>query len=95
MAQSRIVELAQAISENTSIIESAMLAHELALPSFEPGVSVEFPAEIARARDIVLDATQELNDLLFAPLNLMQRKGSVRLARPVTTWSRVLIVSTA
>jgi hypothetical protein len=80
MAQSRIAELARAISENTSAIESAMLARGLALPSFEPGASVVFPAEILVARDMVLDATQELHDLLFVPLDLIHRRSGVRLS---------------
>jgi len=79
MALSRIIELARAISENTSAIESTMVARELALPSFEPGASVVFPAETTVARDMVLDATQELHDLLLEPMSLIHRRSSVRL----------------
>ncbi|KAF2680956.1 S-adenosyl-L-methionine-dependent methyltransferase [Lentithecium fluviatile CBS 122367] len=76
IAHSRIIELAHLISENTSTIENALVAHKLPTPSFDPAVSVTFPADITVARDIVLDATQELHDLLIPPMNLIQRKAS-------------------
>jgi hypothetical protein len=78
MAQSRIIELARAISENVAAIENAVVARDLPTPTFDPKESVIFPAEITVARDVVLDATQELHDLLLGPMSLIQRKSSVR-----------------
>ena len=77
MVASRIIELAQEISKHTSFIDDALSARGLSKPSFDFDSLVEFPPDLNPSYDAVLDATQELHDLLLAPMSLIQRKSSV------------------
>ncbi|KAF2248979.1 sterigmatocystin 8-O-methyltransferase [Trematosphaeria pertusa] len=79
MAATRIIELARSILENASTIDATLESQGLPTPTFEPSVSVLFPPGVTSARDTVLDATQELHDLLLAPMNLIQRKASASM----------------
>ncbi|MCJ1387546.1 hypothetical protein MMC18_000389 [Xylographa bjoerkii] len=72
----RIQELAGIISKNTTIIQAALVDDGLPTPSFEPNASVYFPPQVTSARDAVLDASQELHDLLLYPMSLLQRKSA-------------------
>ncbi|ORY02356.1 S-adenosyl-L-methionine-dependent methyltransferase [Clohesyomyces aquaticus] len=76
MASSRLFKLATAILENASIIDATLAAEGELGPSFEPSSQTVFPPELTVPRDVVLDSTQELHDLLLAPMSLLQRKGS-------------------
>ncbi|MCJ1397470.1 hypothetical protein MMC11_000663 [Xylographa trunciseda] len=72
----RIQELAAIISQNTTIIQTALVDEGLPTPSFEPNASVYFPPQVTSARNAVLDASQELHDLLLYPMSLLQRKSA-------------------
>lgn len=48
-------------------------------PSFDEDAPGKFPLEAFDARDLVLDAAAELYDLLLDPVNLILKRGSVRL----------------
>ncbi|KAF2121893.1 sterigmatocystin 8-O-methyltransferase [Lophiotrema nucula] len=71
----RIIELAAVISRNAATIDAVLALQNLPQPSFEPSVGVIFPQESITARDALLDATQELHDLLLAPMSLIYRKS--------------------
>jgi len=78
MTDSRIIELARVISKHTSSIDDSLSARGLPKPSFDYDASNHFPPDLTTSFDAVLDATQELHDLLLAPMSLIQRKSSVR-----------------
>ena len=73
----RIQQLAETISKNTALIQETLSAKQLPTPSFEPDANVQFPPETFQARNLVLDASQELHDLLQYPMNLIQSKSAV------------------
>ncbi|KAL9115726.1 MAG: hypothetical protein Q9227_000094 [Pyrenula ochraceoflavens] len=70
---SRIAELSATIGTLTSKIDSYLAEKGLPYPSFEANgpVDLQFPPDIEQSRAIVLEATQELNDLLQGPRNLL------------------------
>jgi hypothetical protein len=74
---SRIVQLASAISESVSSIQRTLDAEAIPSPSFDEGATFHFPLETSKDRDILLDATAELHDLLLEPLNLIHKHGGV------------------
>ena len=76
-SQTRLQQLASTIAEKTALIHDALQAHDLATPSFEWDSKFYLPPEAEEARNVVLDATLELNDLLLHPMNLWQRKFAV------------------
>jgi hypothetical protein len=77
MASSRILDLANAINKNTSIIHTYLASQNIPFPSFSPGAKYTIPEELAAAQDAVLDATSELQDLLLPPMSALHLKGNV------------------
>ncbi|KAF2272524.1 sterigmatocystin 8-O-methyltransferase [Westerdykella ornata] len=75
MTTSRIVELARIIEKHTSTIDAALTARGLPTPSFDHSASVVLPPDLTPSYDAVLDATQELHDLLLSPMDIIQRKS--------------------
>ncbi|EED16326.1 O-methyltransferase, putative [Talaromyces stipitatus ATCC 10500] len=72
-AQSRIAELATTVAQHTRRIDSYLAEKDLPYPSFDAGgpVDLGLPPEIEESRTIVLEASQELNDLLQGPRDLL------------------------
>ncbi|KAK7192329.1 hypothetical protein DPSP01_004918 [Paraphaeosphaeria sporulosa] len=73
-SQSRIAELAAAVAQNTQLIDQYLSEKGLPHPSFDATGPADFnlPPELEQARVAVLQATQELNDLLQGPRNLVE-----------------------
>ncbi|KAI3318836.1 putative O-methyltransferase [Xylariaceae sp. AK1471] len=71
--QSRIAQLASIVAKNTQQIDDYLAQKGLPYPSFEPDSPVDLglPPEIEQLRGAVLEATQELNDLLQGPRDLL------------------------
>jgi hypothetical protein len=71
--QSRIAQLSAIISENTQEVDKFITEKQLPHPSFDAKAPVDLglPPDIERARSAVLQATQELNDLLQKPRDLL------------------------
>ncbi|KAI2622778.1 putative O-methyltransferase [Hypomontagnella submonticulosa] len=71
--QSRIAELATIVATHTSRIDNYLSEKGLPHPSFEvDGPSdLQLPPDIEQSRSMVLEASQELNDLLQGPRNLL------------------------
>jgi len=67
--QTRIAELSTLISTHISKIDSWFIEHKVETPSFSANYSPDhnLPPEIEKSRSIVLNATQELNELLQGP----------------------------
>ncbi|KAK8071291.1 S-adenosyl-L-methionine-dependent methyltransferase [Apiospora hydei] len=72
----RIVELAQSIIDGVAQLETVFSDKGLPFPSFEEDAPHNFPLEAFDARDVVLDASAELYDLLLDPVTLMLKRGS-------------------
>lgn len=75
----RIVELAQSILDGVTRVETVFSDKGLPFPSFDEDAPDSFPLEAFDARDVVLDASAELYDLLLDPFTLMFKRGSVRV----------------
>lgn len=71
--QSRIAELAAEVANHTQRIDQYLAANNLQYPSFDANGPVELglPADIEESRVRVLQASQELNDLLQGPRDLL------------------------
>ncbi|KAI1085095.1 putative O-methyltransferase [Whalleya microplaca] len=71
--QSRIAELAASISTHTQRIDSYLYENKMPFPSFDADgpIDLGLPPNLERSRNIVLEASQELNDLLQGPRNLI------------------------
>lgn len=72
-APSHIANLAAAIAENTLRIDRYLADSDSPYPSFDAHAPVDLhlPPELEQARATVLQATQELNDLLQGPRDLL------------------------
>lgn len=70
---SRIAELSCTVAEHTQIIDQYLADNGLPYPSFDANgpVSLGLPKNIEQSRAIVLEASQELNDLLQGPRDLL------------------------
>lgn len=67
---SRIGQLADTIQRNTSMFDEYICTHGLQSPSFDPDgplLEMDLPPVIRAARLAVIDATQELRDLMIGP----------------------------
>lgn len=73
----RIVELAQSIIDGVGQLQTVFSERGVPFPSFEEDAPHKFPMEAFDARDMVLDASAELYDLLLDPITLMLKQGSV------------------
>ncbi|KAI0100071.1 putative O-methyltransferase [Nemania sp. FL0031] len=71
--QSRIAELASIVASNTQQIDEYLAKNALPYPSFEPNSPTDLglPPNLERLRIAALEATQELNDLLQGPRDLL------------------------
>ena len=71
--KSRIAELAAAVATHTTKIDKFLAENSLQYPSFEADGPRELglAPEIESSRAIVLEASQELNDLLQGPRDLV------------------------
>ena len=80
-ATSHISSLAAAIAESTRRIDDYLREKGLPGPSFDADgpVDLKLPPDLEQARVTVLQATQELNDLLHNPRDLIYNH-SVRMA---------------
>lgn len=75
---SRLVQLARTISDSVSKIDDVLSSQGLPPLSFDEDVPVGYlPDEISHARDMVIDATAELHDLLLEPLHLIKTHSGV------------------
>jgi hypothetical protein len=79
---SRIVELATAIKHSVAKIQDDLDALGALSPTFHEDAP-PIPVEVHGARDVVLDATMELHDLLTDPMNTIHRSARVRHLIPV------------
>ncbi|KAH8696533.1 putative O-methyltransferase [Talaromyces proteolyticus] len=72
-AQSRIAELAAAVALHTHRVDSYLAENGLPYPSFDADgpVDLRLPPEIEQSRTAALQASQELNDLLQGPRDLI------------------------
>lgn len=72
-SQSRIAELAAAVAQHTQKIDNYLSANHLPYPSFDVQgpVDLRLPPEIEQSRTAALQASQELNDLLQGPRELL------------------------
>lgn len=71
--QSRIAELANTVAQHTQRVDNYLAEEGLSYPSFEADgpLDLGLPPEIEESREIVLQASQELNDLLQGPRDLL------------------------
>ncbi|RAQ98860.1 putative O-methyltransferase [Stemphylium lycopersici] len=72
-SQSRIAEIAATIAQHTQRVDEYLSKNSLPYPSFDASgpVDLGLPSELEESRNIVLRATQELNDLLHSPKELI------------------------
>jgi hypothetical protein len=73
----RILELAAIIGKAAAEINTTLTNQGIPSPSFSEDAPESFPQDISDARDIVLDATAELYDILLDPLTLLYQHGGV------------------
>lgn len=95
MATSRIAELAWRIAHNATEVEKHLLADGLPCPTFDadqPPTLVHNP-KIAAARQLILEATDELHALMLGPMTLVT-SSTVHLLRPRRTDDLGLICNT-
>jgi len=86
--KSRIAQLAAHIAHHTQRVDEHLSKNNLPHPSFnaDSPADLELPSELEESRNAVLEATQELNDLLQTPRDLifnhhvsMEQKDEARL----------------
>jgi formamidopyrimidine-DNA glycosylase len=67
--QSRIVELASAISKHTAVVAKYFESHGIPNPSFNKDYvePKDLPTEIMAAKQVIVEATEELNVLALGP----------------------------
>jgi hypothetical protein len=72
-SQSRIAELAAAVTEHTQQIDKYLAEKNLPYPSFDIDGPVDLllPPDLEKSRVVALQASQELNDLLQGPRDLL------------------------
>jgi hypothetical protein len=72
-SQSRVAELAATIAHHTQRIDSFLAENSLPYPTFDENgpADLQLPLELEQSRTNVLQASQELNDLLQGPRNLL------------------------
>jgi hypothetical protein len=75
MSETRIQQLAREISHNTTLVNEYLLNKRLPQPSFEVGgpfnALANVPSEIQLARDTVVEASIELQQLLSGNFDLL------------------------
>jgi len=70
---SRIAELSAVVASHTKQIDDYLTENGLLQPSFDANgpVDLQLPPQLEQARAIVLQASQELNDLLQGPRDIL------------------------
>ncbi|KAI6091007.1 sterigmatocystin 8-O-methyltransferase [Hypoxylon rubiginosum] len=76
-ATPRIVELAAKISSSVAELQEHLSAQGVESPSFDENSPPFLPSDVSHIRDGVLDATNELNELLLEPLMLIYKFAGV------------------
>ena len=74
MAQeTRIMVLAQQIQTHTSLLNDYLLSNNLSSPSFDANFkhTANLPEEISASSKVILDATEELHQLVLGPLGFL------------------------
>jgi len=74
----RIVELASKIQASVAQLQSVLDAKGVPSPSFDENAPDRLPREATEAQDAVLDATQELYDLLLESPAAILKATAVR-----------------
>ena len=72
-SNTRVVELASIIQSSTETLNTYLGSQGIGSPSFEidaPDIS-SLPPEIAKARETILDATNELHNLALGPTQVL------------------------
>lgn len=72
-ASTRITELSSVISSVTSKYDDYLSAQGLPTPSFDPGAPpfLPLPPDVAEAKQLILEATDELHALIAGPLGTL------------------------
>lgn len=97
MASSRILELANSIQINTSIVDRHFSSHGIPTPSFDINTPLELdlPNDIAACRSAIIEATEELHSLMLGPIqtvNWLRVKKMDKLFRcPRCLWLTKLV----
>lgn len=68
----RLAELAASIHTHVQRIDTWYASKNLASPNFDEEYPDDLPAEIHQARNAVLIATDELNDLILGPRQIAE-----------------------
>ncbi|KAK7946089.1 uncharacterized protein PG986_010410 [Apiospora aurea] len=73
---SRMLSLSATIHSAVSKMQNLYSRQQLTPPSFDEDAPSELPKEALELRDVVLDASSELYDLLLDPMTLLFQKGA-------------------
>ena len=78
MATGDIKELASLILKNATIYETYFMSHGLPAPSFEADAFPEapLPAEVVAARETILEASTELQELVRGPVGIVRNTAT-------------------
>jgi hypothetical protein len=66
----RLIELAQTISRETNTLDKYLREHRCPSPSFDVDAPLDFPSlpdDIQKTRQMIIECTQELRDLVVGP----------------------------
>jgi hypothetical protein len=77
----RIVELAAQISTSVAQLQEYLSAQGAPTPSFAEDSPEDLPSDVSHLKDVVLDATAELHELLLDPLALLFKFAGVGIPR--------------
>ncbi|KAF7512644.1 hypothetical protein GJ744_000905 [Endocarpon pusillum] len=72
MAVSRIVQLAETIQSNTAKVDTHFTLQNLPSPSFDHDFPASLPEEIEQARNAIIDAADEITDLMQGSKELLE-----------------------
>ncbi|KAF2266510.1 S-adenosyl-L-methionine-dependent methyltransferase [Lojkania enalia] len=76
MSHSRLLELSAIISESTKALHDHLAKNDLPVPAFANGTTSVLANELSAVQDALVDATNELQDLLLPPRNFLFRLGA-------------------
>ncbi|KAF2264998.1 putative O-methyltransferase [Lojkania enalia] len=68
----RISQLATSIQEHTAKVDAYFRSHDLPSPSFDIDLPPDLPAEIRQSQNAILEATDELSDLMLGAQQLAE-----------------------
>ncbi|KAI1175605.1 S-adenosyl-L-methionine-dependent methyltransferase [Nemania sp. FL0916] len=72
----RIRQLSKLISESVSTLENTLTSLDVPLPSFDEDSPLALPDDVAHEKDVILDASAEIFDLLLDPASLILYHGA-------------------